>query len=193
MNENEVINLVDTFKAQGKGLMSRDQYLAAALEISKNSPSNLLIFGLGEDASLWVELNKEGRTCFLEDDKDWIEKFDRQKLEIHSVTYNTRAQDHDSINFDTKQLKLDLPDSIKNVQWDLIFVDGPLGHNPPRPYKGPGRMKSIYNAYSLLKKGGTCIVDDMGRLIESRYAIHFFKKENFFKLVERKLGFFRKI
>ena len=42
---------------------------------------------------------------------------------------------------------MELPNDVTGVEWDVIFVDGPLGHNPPRPYKGPGRMKSIYAAH----------------------------------------------
>ena len=87
---------------------------------------------------------------------------------------------------------MELPKDITDVEWDIIFVDGPLGHNPPRPFKGPGRMKSIYAAHSLLGGGGVCVVDDMGRIIESVYAHHFFGSENLYGLVEGKVGFFTK-
>ena len=192
MNNPDLTQLILEFKSSGKGLMSQPQYLSAAREINTAQPCNLLIFGLGQDAELWKQINKNGRTVFIEDDKDWIEKFLDRGLEIHNVTYNTKAQDHLDIKFEPSRLNLELPATIKNTSWDVIFVDGPLGHNPPRPYKGPGRMKSIYTAYSLLKNGGTCIIDDMGRLIESTYAFHFFGKENLFNLVENKLGFFKK-
>ena len=85
-----------------------------------------------------------------------------------------------------------LPDSIRETRWDIIMVDGPLGHNPPRPYKGPGRMQSIFEASRLLKPGGICIVDDMGRLIERTYSLEYFGKNNIFHLIENKLGFFKK-
>ena len=192
MKDSDLVDLILKFKALNKGLMSQGQYLATAREINKTQPANLLIFGLGEDANIWKKINNKGRTVFLEDDKDWIKKFTDQSLEIYDVFYDTKSEDHENIGFDSELLKMNLPEQVKNTTWDTIFVDGPLGHNPPRPYKGPGRMKSIYTAHSLLKTGGTCIIDDMGRLIESKYAFHFFGRENMHNLVENKIGIFTK-
>ena len=131
-------------------------------------------------------------TLFLEDDKDWIKKFAGKNLEIYDVVYNTKSEDHEKIGFNIELLKMNLPEQVRNTTWDTIFVDGPLGHNPPRPYKGPGRMKSIYAAYSLLRNGGTCIIDDIGRLIESKYAFHFLEKINMRDLIEDKVEFLQK-
>lgn len=188
-----LVNLISDFKSSGKGLMSEAQYISVANEINKVQPCNLLIFGLGEDSHLWRDINKDGQTFFLEDDDDWIAKFSNKNLNIYSVSYTTKAEDHKSINFNTDKLKMDLPEKIKSIPWDIIFVDGPLGHNPPRPYKGPGRMQSIYAAHCLLKVGGICIFDDMGRLIESEYSNHFFGSDNMYNLIEDKVGFFKKI
>ena len=186
------IELIDEFKSTGQGLMSVGQYKGVGYILDILSPCNLLVFGLGDDASLWTQINAEGRTVFLEDDKEWIDRFKGQGLEIYPVEYDTRAEEHANIGFDIQKLKMELPDSITNTEWDAIFVDGPLGHNPPRPYKGPGRMKSIYTAHSLLKKGGICIIDDMGRDIEKKYASHFFGMENLYTLIETKVGIFKK-
>ena len=186
------IELVRELKAQGKGLMSENQYLGASEILELLSPCNFLVFGLGQDAFLWQEINKTGRTLFLEDDKDWIGQFSQSNLEIVSVDYTTESKDHESIGFDEKILEMKLPDSIRETRWDIVMVDGPLGHNPPRPYKGPGRMQSIFEASRLLKPGGICIVDDMGRLIERTYSLEYFGKNNIFHLIENKLGFFKK-
>lgn len=194
------IELIDEFKSTGQGLMSVGQYKGVGYILDILSPCNLLVFGLGDDANLWAQINDGGRTIFLEDDKEWIDRLSGQSLEIHSVEYSTRAQDHVEIDFDTEKLKMKLPDSIVDTKWDLIFVDGPLGHNPdhilghapPRPYKGPGRMQSIYTAHCLLKKGGICIVDDVQRGIERKYASHFFGMENLYTLIETKVGIFKK-
>jgi len=186
------IDLIEEMKAAGKGLMSKNQYMNAGHVLDMLSPCNFLVFGLGEDAYIWQEINKEGRTVFLEDDKGWINKFDNKALEIYLVKYDTRAEDHINIGFNIEKLKMNLPEEIISTKWDVIFVDGPLGHNPPRPYKGPGRMKSIYAAHRLLKEGGTCIIDDMGREIESKYANHFFGTKNLYNVVENKVGFFKK-
>jgi len=182
--------LITKLKSEGKGLMSETQYCRVGQTIELLSPCNFLIFGLGEDANMWKEINKNGRTVFLEDDLGWIKKFNGCNLEIYSVSYNTKAQDHINIGFDVDSLKIEIPDEVTEVKWDIIFVDGPLGHNPPRPYKGPGRMQSIYTAYSLLKDGGICIIDDMARVIENTYSIHFFGHDNLYDIIDGKVGFF---
>ena len=185
-------NLIKEFKESGKGLMTYNQYLYCAMLTKVLSPCNFLVFGLGEDSPLWQKINKNGRTVFLEDDTDWIRQFDDQELEIYSVEYNTKAKDHEQIGFDADKLKMNLPETIRETEWDFILVDGPLGHNPPRPYKGPGRMQSIFTAYELLKEGGICIVDDAARHIESTYSCHYFGKENCLLTIEDKVSIFKK-
>ena len=187
------IDLINKLKSDGKGLMSTEQYMKVGQTIELFSPCNLLIFGLGEDASVWEEINSDGRTVFLEDDAEWMKRFDASKHEIYEVEYNTKVEQHKEIGFDKQKLKMNLPEEVENTSWDIIFVDGPLGHNPPRPYNGPGRMQSIYEAYRLLKQDGICIIDDMGRLVERTYANHFFGKQNMFDLVQDKVGIFKKL
>ena len=184
--------LIKDMKSRGQGLMSEGQYINIGYLIDILSPCNFLIFGLGEDAHVWTQINRGGRTVFLEDDKDWIRKFENQGLEIYDVQYDTQAQDHETIGFDVEKLSLGLPEEVVSTSWDVVFVDGPLGHNPPRPFKGPGRMKSICAAHALVKEGGLCIVDDMGRLIEKKYSFHFFGEENLYNIVENKVGIFKK-
>ena len=185
-------DLIRDMKSKGQGLMSEAQYVNIGYLVDILSPCNFLIFGLGEDANVWKQINRGGRTVFLEDDKDWIKKFEGQDLEIYDVQYNTLSKNHEEIGFDPEKLKLALPVEITSTSWDIVFVDGPLGHNPPRPFKGPGRMKSIAAAHSLVKEGGLCIVDDMGRLIEKKYAYHFFGEQNLYNIVENKVGIFKK-
>jgi len=184
--------LIKKMKAQGKGLMSMGQYMAVGHVVDALSPCNFLVFGLGEDASVWDDINVGGRTVFLEDDVDWISKFKDQELEIYDVVYDTKAEDHKTVGFDVEKLAMHLPPEVAAVEWDAIFVDGPLGHNPPRPYKGPGRMQSIYAAHSLLKEGGICMIDDMAREIESTYSRHFFGAHNLHAVIENKVGIFTK-
>jgi glucuronoxylan 4-O-methyltransferase len=184
--------LITEMKASGKGLMTETQYVNVGYVLGLLSPCNFLVFGLGEDSYIWEQINVGGRTVFLEDDLEWIQKFNDCGLEIHPVKYDTKAEEHTDIGFDIERLKMKLPDEIVNTGWDMILVDGPLGHNPPRPYKGPGRMQSIYAAHYLLKNNGVCVVDDVNRLIEGKYASYFFGKENLYNIVENKVGIFKK-
>jgi hypothetical protein len=180
-------------KSQNIGLMSESQYMNIGYLISALGPINLLVFGLGGDAYLWDKLNSQGKTYFLEDDIEWIEKFKESNLDIFDVKYDTFVGDHETINFDAEKLTMKLPEEVKNTKWDMIIVDAPLGHGPPgRPYKGPGRMQSIFTANQLLKDGGICIVDDVKRHVEQKYAFHYFGEENLLNIIEGKVAIFKK-
>ena len=181
---------ISNMKKQKKGLMSKTQYLAVAKKLSKASPCNLLVFGLGEDSYLWNKINDGGVTFFLEDSADWISKINDGSLMVKQVRYHTEVSKHLEIEFDEEKLQLNLPTEVSDLEYDFIIVDAPLGHQPPRPYKGPGRMSSIYTASKLLKDDGTVVIDDMGRPVEKKYALHYFGENNLVQLVEKKVGIF---
>tara|TARA_B100000683_G_C12313994_1_gene483576 strand:+ start:51 stop:644 length:594 start_codon:yes stop_codon:yes gene_type:complete len=191
---------IKSFKSSGKGLMTLNQYLAIGSLLDSLAPCNFLVFGLGEDSYLWEDINKDGKCVFLEDDKDWIKKFKDSNLDIRKVNYTTRVQDFELLVENTEALSLSLPEDIRQTEWDIILVDAPLGHGPMntflsntkgRPFKGPGRMSSIYEASRLVKKQGIVIVDDLWRLAESTYAIKYLGDRPI-NLVENKVGFFRR-
>ena len=184
--------LITDFKNKGKGLMTLEQYLKCGELINIMSPCNLLVFGTGEDSTIWNEINKDGETVFLEDDKEWADKF-REDVTVYDVEYHTKVEDYEKIGFDEEKLEMDLPKEVTNKEWDVVLVDAPLGHQPPRPYKGSGRMSSIYMGYKLLKKDGVGIIDDYGRHVEKSYSQHFFGKDNLMGIVENKLAFYKKV
>lgn len=188
----DFLKYIDNMKREKKGLMTKLQYEEVANELKDLVPCNLLVFGLGHDSYLWNLMNEGGKTIFIEDDKEWIRVIADYSIEVHKIDYSTKVEDWESINFDESKLHLDLPDEVENIKWDFVIVDGPLGHSPPRPYKGPGRMSSIYNGYRLLRDGGIGIIDDMGRVVEAEYANHYFGKENLKKMIQNKVGVFKK-
>lgn len=192
------VEKIKKFKVENKGLMSENQYLHVGQLLDRMKPCNFLIFGLGEDSFLWNNINSGGKCVFLEDDLEWIEKFKSSILDIRPVAYNTHVSDFESLINNEERLRLDLPDDVKRTAWDLILVDAPLGHGPinpslgrgsGRPFKGPGRMSSIYEASRLISRNGVVVIDDLGRLAESIYAINYFGNEAL-EIVENKLGFF---
>ena len=130
--------------------MSKKQYIEIAKMLKRVAPCNLLVFGLGEDSYLWSQINKGGQTYFLEDSLDWINKINDGSLQVKHVKYTTKIEEHREIGFDNKKLDIVLPEEVSNLQYDFVIVDAPLGHQPPRPFKGPGRMSSIYTASKLL-------------------------------------------
>ena len=205
MNYKELVN------KYGNGLMTQGQYEEIAKELEPHCPCNLLVFGLGGDSYLWQNLNINGLTIFLESDKRWVSKVlneeheecsyflsssekenvQNNNLKVHHVVYKTFARRWRLVGFDEEKLKIELPDEVTQVSWDFIIVDAPTGHQPPRPYKGPGRMSSIFSASSLIKEDGIVIIDDYNREIEKTYSNHYFGEENLFKVVEEKVAFFK--
>ena len=181
-----IINL----KYRRKGLMSFKQYWILAKNIEKHAPCNLLVFGLGYDSLLWNSLNKGGKTVFLEDNKEWIKNFSDSNLLIKEVIYKTKIQDYKKYGFNDKVLMLDLDKEIYNENWDIIIVDAPLGHQPPRKWSGPGRMSSLFTAKTLSKNAKCIVVDDFSRRIEMLYSLEYFGDENLKFVVEDKLAFF---
>jgi hypothetical protein len=132
---------------------------------------SLLIFGVGNDTSLWLGANVGGTTVFLEDDAGWIERVrsDCPGAAIVHVTYGTCIGQWMRFLFSPEALEMRLPDEVARVKWNVILVDAPAGHAP----HCPGRMKSIYTA-ARLAGGGTCVfVHDCERFVETVYTWRF--------------------
>ena len=188
----DYVKFIKNMKKQKKGLMSKKQYLTIAKKLRESSPCNLLVFGLGEDSYLWSKINHKGTTIFLEDSTEWIASVNDGTLDVEHVIYQTSIENQKKIGYDAEKLEIPLPSRISDLKYDFIIVDAPLGHQPPRPLKGPGRMSSIYMAFKLLKRGGVVVVDDMGRPIEKQYALHYFGEDNLIDFIENKVGIFQK-
>ena len=169
--------------------MSFKQYWILAKNIEKHAPCNLLVFGLGYDSLLLNSLNRCGKTLFLEDNKEWIKNFSDSNLFIKEVKYKTKIQDYKKYGFNDEVLLLDLDKNIQNENWDIIIVDAPLGHQPPRKWSGPGRMSSLFTAKTLSKNAKCIVVDDFSRRIEMLYSLEYFGDENLKFVVEDKLAF----
>ena len=189
----DYVKFINNMKKQKKGLMSKKQYLTIAKKLSESSPCNLLVFGLGEDSYLWSKINNNGITIFLEDSIEWITSINDGTLDVEHVIYQTLVENQKEIGYDIEKLEILLPNRVTDLAYDFIIVDAPLGHQPPRPFKGPGRMSSIYMAFKLLKRGGVVVIDDMGRPIEKQYAFHYFGEENLVDFIEKKVGIFQSI
>lgn len=177
------------------GLMSQAQYLKIIEILLQKSPCKLLVFGLGNDSYLWNKINKDGTSYFIEDNQDWIKKFNG--LNILHYDYKTEIKDWKELMQKPNDLMMkELPQFILSEDWDVILVDGPVGHPFPcrrKQTKGcnlcpcPGRMQSIYTASQLCKKG-TIIVDDYGRDVEREYSNEFIYANA--QIVENKLAVF---
>ncbi|KAK9069932.1 hypothetical protein SSX86_010330 [Deinandra increscens subsp. villosa] len=160
--------------------------------LTKKSPCNFLVFGLGHDSPMWAALNHGGRTVFVEEDKSWIrqvlEKF--PGLEAYHVVYDTkvaraaelmgmgkreecRVVEDPRVSRCGLSLKGGLPEEVYEVEWDLIMVDAPTGYHD----EAPGRMKAIYTAGLMARNradGETDVfVHDVNRVVEDQFSKEF--------------------
>ena len=68
--------------AHTKMHMAPEQYVHLAAAIYARAPCRLLVFGCGLDSPLWHELNRDGKTVFIEDDPHWKQLAQRQGLDV---------------------------------------------------------------------------------------------------------------
>jgi len=137
---------------------------------------NFLVFGVGNDSSFWLEMNKGGKTIFIEDDKVWAENVKKKNpgIKILMVSYDTKRSNWENLIDHPENLLLKIDDEVTNIKWDVILVDAPKGYEDEHP----GRMKSIYQASILIKNKGHVFVHDCERLVERAYTDKYLLKDN---------------
>lgn len=127
---------------------------------------------------MWDTLNKNGKTVFIEDNIEWYDLILNQHkhLDIRLVQYNTKRRDYLKLLDTPQSLNLNLDFDLIETNWDIIFVDGPLGNIDD----SPGRMKSIYTASFLaLSSDSTYVyVHDCNRDTEKIYCDRYLPKES---------------
>lgn len=162
-------SIVEIEKADLRGIQLEPAELAPIVNAILRLPKcRLIVFGCGNDSSFWERINCDGRTIFIEDDQEWIDKI-RPRLttaEIAKVSYETRVEKWAEQINSGDSLKLDLPDGIEAKSWDIVLVDGPAGYAPHLP----GRSQSIVTAANLVAPGGTVFVHDCERPLEKAFA-----------------------
>lgn len=115
-----------------------------------------------------MEINRDGKTVFLEDQENWIETVRDsidEELDIRKVSYTTDISEWKSIVDNRERLLLPLSSDLWQTDWDLIFIDAPMGF---RSTGVPGRMQSIYTASQL--NCNTFILHDVDRIVEKTYG-----------------------
>lgn len=166
-----VLQFLDSFSANYNDKIQLSQYQTQVIggAIRSRSPGcRMLIFGVGNDTPLWLALNPDGETHFLESDESWIAAV-REKIPDISVG---RFPDHGttvqgSAEMDASDLsRFPPPPHLSNSEWDVILVDGPLGYSAT----DPGRAISIYWASKLASDRTHVFVDDYERNIEMKFT-----------------------
>ncbi|MBP7734980.1 MAG: hypothetical protein KA369_03315 [Spirochaetes bacterium] len=157
-------------------LLEPPEILLIAKGLMEFHPCNFLVFGMGNDTSLWMDINSGGRTAFIEDNAEWYSKVMElcPGAESYLVAYNTRISEWEQLLDNHDRLAINLPPEITSVQWDVILVDGPSGDYPNytrrHGVEPPGRMSSIYMSSHLVKTKGYVFVHDCNRLVERVYS-----------------------
>jgi len=171
------LSALRNLKLQHPGILLDDrEILLIANAIGEFPQCNLLVFGMGNDSQLWLDINARGRTAFLEDNREWFNRVMETcpAAEACLVSYNTILSQWEEIMDDESRLAMDLPPRINGTRWDVILVDGPSGDLPSyRKRHGvepPGRMCSIYMSSRLVNKNGYVFVHDCNRIVERVYA-----------------------
>ena len=149
------------------GQASEAEYSLVHGVLCGRAPCNLLVFGVGRDSSLWMDVNDGGRTVFVEDVREWAE-YAREHVEgisVVDVRYWTLRVMWHLLRFIPSLLYMrSLPADVLDAQWDVILVDAPRG---TRWYRR-GRMMSIYTASVLAKRSrGVVFVHDCHRFTEA--------------------------
>lgn len=166
--------------ASNPGQATVEEYLLVNGVLSQRAPCRLLVFGVGRDSPLWLDVNRGGTTVFLEDVREWA-AFARKAtpgIVVHDVSYGlTRRFMWRWLRHSPERLMMhDLPADVRSTPWDVILVDAPRGTR----WSAPGRMKSVYTAAQLgAKAGADVFVHDCHRAVERESADQFLTPERF--------------
>ena len=197
-NKNKITELyqnkIKTLVKANPDQLSISEYTYLADIILQRSPGNFLIFGVGKDSQLWIDINNNGKTVFLEDNQGWLNevKSSIPQIEAYYVDYQTQLSQWLNLLFQYNQgqtpFSLTLPKPIETTKWDVIFVDAPAGYAD----ETPGRMKSIYLASQLAFKNycTDVFIHDCDRIVENLYSGYFLHEDNLYHQV-RKLKHYR--
>lgn len=139
---------------------------------------NILVFGLGFDSILYQTANEHGFTCFIEDDSFFYSINENIK---NKILFKYKTTVRESMNYTNEDLeKYMIPPIIKQIEWDIIIIDGPRGYEDNHP----GRCLPIY--WSSLCKKATIFIDDSSRDVENRFIKMFFTNPEKIDIIQQR-------
>jgi hypothetical protein len=143
------------------------EMIAGAI-FSRSPGCNLLVFGLGNDSPFWHNLNIQGYTLFVENNKEWMERVLPTNpflkaifCDYAPVTVRRSLASPISILRRARP-----PEQLLERQWHVIIIDAPNGNRPHQP----GRALPIAWAAQLAKPETHIFLDDYNRDVERSFA-----------------------
>ena len=177
MSEAAIRELVDS----NPGQATVEEYALVYRVLAARAPCRLLVFGVGRDTPLWLDVNRGGTTVFVEDVRKWA-AFAREAspgATVYDVDYGLTRRFMWPVLRHLPAgglLMRNLPAQVLETSWDVILVDAPLGTS----WKAPGRMKSVYTASVLgAESGADVFVHDCHRAVERQSADQYLRPERF--------------
>ena len=181
--KNAIIDdIMNQIKKTGDLQMEKYEYAFICNVVESIPNCNFLIFGTGRDSKLWLEVNKNNKTVFLEPDKKWADYAKEQNplIDVRHVKYETKPDDYLNMFFEFKSTNImknipKLPKDVIDTNWDVILIDSPVGYIN-------GRMSSIFISHLLSnsdfnKKNCHVFLHDCERKIETLWG-HLFLLQN---------------
>jgi Polysaccharide biosynthesis len=177
--ESPEYNFCKEFGAQYNDKIQLSQFQAQLVgsAIRSRAPRcRFLVFGVGHDSALWLSLNRDGETLFVESSMEWAKAIADNIPEISIFLFSDQTFTvANSLHLCEADLKnFPPPKEIADQLWDVILVDGPPGHSP----QDPGRALSIYWASLLARHSTHVFVDDYERELEGRFSDMFLRTRN---------------
>lgn len=143
------------------------EVIAAAIR-ARGPDCNLLVFGVGHDTGMWIDINHDGYTLFAETSSEWADKVSESVPEANVKLYDLPLQTVASSLETPLDLvaNLSIPDFIAALPWDVIVIDGPPGFSNEMP----GRAQEICWAGAVRGRDTHVFVHDYEREVEKLYS-----------------------
>ena len=174
--DSETEKILESLGRPGGWQMSTREYRTIAECVAGRSPAAFLVFGVGDDSALWIDVNADGDTVFIEDSPKWIDivrgRMAERCADIRPCSYVSRAAQWTWWCLGRGGI-LDrrMPSGLASRSWDVILVDAPRGFR----IWHPGRLQAIHWAFTLARtsansRGVDLFVHDFNRFTERTIA-----------------------
>ncbi len=183
-------DLISKFETKSLRHFSTEQRILIAETIEQYKSCNLLVIGMGLDSGLWMNINKNGHTLFLEHDPFWKKKCRLMfpGINIMEIEYSTKAHDWENL-LQEKDCQKFLPQvnpQFFDHRFDVVIIDGPPSyHTVLNAIPTIGRVQAFFLIKNLIKNSSKKInlfVHDTDRTAEKQSAEKLFGITN--KIIE---------